>query len=60
MTPLAVDVKTAAEMVGVSTDMIRRAIKATDETHLNAKLIGSKNVIQVDELRDWISRLADA
>lgn len=60
MTPLSVDIRTAAEMVGCSTDMIRRAIKATDQTHLPAKLVGSKQVIQIDELRAWISRLADA
>lgn len=58
--PIAVDVKTAAEMTGVSPQTISRAIKATGSIHLKAKRLGTKRLIAVKDLERWHQSLPDA
>lgn len=65
---IAYRVADAAEATGVSVDIIRRALRATDPTAwpppLRAKQIGdapnAPKLIEADELRDWIARFPEA
>lgn len=65
---LAYRVTEAAEAAGVSQDIIRRALRATDPEAspppLRAKRLSTApnapHLIAVDDLRDWIARLPDA
>lgn len=61
-------VKDAAEAVGVSVDLIRKALRTTDPNAwpppLAARQIGNApnapKLIEDDELRDWVSRFPKA
>lgn len=57
---IAVNMRQAAEMTGVSEDTIRRAIHATDPPYLKAKKIGSRVSIAVKDLEAWHDSLPDA
>lgn len=58
---IAVDVREAAELVSVSRATIQRALDATDPAlHLPSKRIGTRRVIVVDDLREWIASRPDA
>lgn len=50
--PVAVTVQQAAQMTGMSTDVIRRAVNTGN---LVAHYPTARPVILVDELRNWIS-----
>lgn len=56
----AVGVKAAAEMYGVSTDTIHKAIKAAEPPYLRAKKIGGRISIRVADLDSWHDSLPDA
>jgi hypothetical protein len=58
--PIAVDLRTAADMAGVSIDTIRRAIHATEPPYLKAKKIGGRISIAVKDLEAWHNSLPDA
>lgn len=58
--PIAVDLRTAADMTGVSPDTIRRAIHATEPPYLKAKKIGGRISIAVKDLEAWHDSLPDA
>jgi len=53
ITPLAVDLKTAASMCGYSVKTMRRAIKKGDIAAIGAT---AKIVVLVDDLRDYLER----
>lgn len=58
--PIAVTVAQAAEMVGVSTDTIKRAIHSQKPPNLRAKKVGTKISIAVKDLAAWHESLPDA
>ncbi|MBN9607811.1 MAG: hypothetical protein BGO26_10100 [Actinobacteria bacterium 69-20] len=58
--PLAVGLKAAAEMAGVSADTIRRAIHSEEPPYLKAKKIGGRISIAVKDLQAWHDSLPDA
>lgn len=55
-----VGIKAAAELMGVSPDTIKRAIRATEPPYLKAKKIGARISIRVTDLETWIAQLPDA
>jgi len=59
-TPLAYALPEAARVAGVSTDTLRRAIRATEPPYLKAKKVGSKYVIPATALAEWLDSLPDA
>jgi excisionase family DNA binding protein len=58
--PLAVGLREAADLAGVSTDTVRRAIHATEPPYLKAKRVGARFAIKVSDLEDWLDSLPDA
>ncbi len=53
LAPISVDYTGAAEMTGVSIDVIRRAVRAGD---LVPRYPTSKPVLLVEDLRAWVLR----
>ncbi len=49
-TPLAVSLRTAADMLDIHEDTLRKAIKAGD---LPARKVGSRVRVEVTDLTDW-------
>lgn len=56
----AYSITEAADLKGVSPDLIRRAIRATEGNTLPAKRIGRGYRIAASALETWWSRLEDA
>lgn len=50
----------AAELLSISKDTLRRAIKATEGNVLPAKLVGGRYRIRASALDAWWERLEDA
>lgn len=58
---IAVGVREAAALVGLSRETLDRAIKSTDPArHLPAKRIGNRISIAIRDLQDWHDRQPDA
>lgn len=53
MEPLAIDIREAGRLTSLSPRTIRRHIKAG---HIRSVRIGTRLLIRVDSLRDWINR----
>lgn len=56
----AFSVRDAAELKGVSQDVIRRAVRATEPPFLRAKKVGGRVRIDENALEDWWASLPDA
>lgn len=58
--PLSYSVNQVAERTGLSTDFIRKAIRATDpDMHLPARLAGTKYIVLADDLENWLKNLPE-
>lgn len=57
---IAFSIKEAAAAVGVSTDVILRAVKATEPPYIRAKKYGNKWLIKAAALEAWFESLPDA
>lgn len=57
---LGYSIDEAAQLSGVSSDTIRKAIHSSEGTALRAKKVGRKYLITHDQLTAWLSALPDA
>lgn len=53
---IAYPLREAAEMVSLSEDYLRRAIKRTEGNHLPAQKVGKKYLVRHEDLAAWIAR----